>query len=708
MHLSLAEFDMAFKALSSYLELVKKSKARERSLGSRELGLDNDAYVIETAHDGAKSLCLYGGDKELSRSTEVAQLIKSWIQVVEAGENSRNDQPGQELTDVGNGKLDTRVTLNSFSKCHQVIGICQAFAARSLTSANARRPERTQAISTLRISLTEEFGDHGNLESLFALGTLLAESYEIDQAIEIVRTALAPHAYGQLLKTLAPSSSNLLPKSDDGSFPISSKRRLLPLWHLLILLLSARQEYGHALEVCEQVLSYFAVHLEPEPSKGSLRSHDAGHNGSSTSQLPAGSCNRQGYSTLVDDVEAREIEALLEIKMTQLALLEVVEDAKSTLQAATELLSLYHQLLGDPSDLCDGPRYPLQTRHKPPKSATATVRSIRASLLGRPKSTRSLLRKGRARESSSDKTASVVLSRPQTQGHETSSTPIIQVTQAPKAGMEKEVEFDINEYSASQTGAHQTGRLHKQGESLNQTGIARNYSRKLAPESPGDTATAATVSPNNHSFKHELPLASVPAFNCIRSYPVEVNGVNDQDPGNSAFSADAIKIPQSEHGTHSQVFVPLQPAHSQQPSKVIAEKDFANVLETDKFDSQLRSPQDLPSGAALMMDHKHDQLSNWPRVWLSGSHLRHMRVTLLVRCWLLIAGLYRRAELYDEAMEAIEEAHKLAQSQEMRLIDGSNNPNHEDSICSWLPVSGTNQLFSDVLSEVLILSVLDP
>ena len=697
---------MAFKALSSYLELVKKTKARERSFGSREPGLDDDAYVLEMAHDGAKSLCLYGGDKELSRSSEVAQLIESWIQIAEAGENSRKSQPGQISTDMGNGKLDSRVALHSLSKCHQVIGICQAFAARILASAHARRLKRSQAISTLRISLKEGLGDHGNLESLFALGTLLAESHEIDQATEIVRTALALHARGQLLRTLASSSSNPLPESDDGSFPAWSTRRLLPLWHLLILLLSARQDYTHALEICEHILDNFTAHSDPESSKGSLGSHEAGHNGSSTYQLPAGLYDRKKDSTPIDDVEAREIEALLEIKMTQLALLEVVEDAKSTLRSTTELLSLYYQLLGDPSDLCDGPRFPPQTRHKPPKSATGTVRNIRTSLLGRPKSTRSLLRKSRAHESSSDKTVSVVLSRPQTQGQETPSTPVIQVTQAPKAGME-EVEFHNNGHSASQTGAHQTRKLHKRSESLNQTGIARNYSRKLAPESPGDTAIATTVSPNNHSFKHELPLASAPAFDNSRSYPVEVNDSDEKDPTDSAFSADATRIPQSEHKTHSQVLVPLEPARIQKSSRVLAAKDFANDLETDKFDAQLRTPQGLPSEAALKMGHKRDQVSNWPRIWLSDSHFRHMRVTLLVRCWLLIAGLYRRAELYHEAIEAIEEARKLVQSQEMQLMRDSNTSTHEDGIWSWLPVSGTNQLFSDVLSEVSITPVLD-
>jgi hypothetical protein len=78
---------------------------------------------------------------------------------------------------------------------------------------------------------------------------------------------------------------------------------------------------------------------------------------------------------------------------------------------------------------------------------------------------------------------------------------------------------------------------------------------------------------------------------------------------------------------------------------------------------------------------------------------RRRRIEILVKVWLLIAGFYRRAEMFEDAKGAIDEAYKLAESQEMDVArDTSGNVSIYNG--GWGSRKSVEDLWGDVWSEV--------
>ena len=69
---SLVEFQLAGKALDTYLDLVKKAKARVEKSGEVEPGLDDDSTALHTAAAGIKMFCNYGRRQDVERAQEIA------------------------------------------------------------------------------------------------------------------------------------------------------------------------------------------------------------------------------------------------------------------------------------------------------------------------------------------------------------------------------------------------------------------------------------------------------------------------------------------------------------------------------------------------------------------------------------------------------------------------------------------------------------
>ena len=80
LHSSLAEFQLADKALNTYLDIVKKAKARVEKSSEVEPGLDDDSTALQTAAAGIKIFCNYGKRQDLERAQEIADLLEAWLQ----------------------------------------------------------------------------------------------------------------------------------------------------------------------------------------------------------------------------------------------------------------------------------------------------------------------------------------------------------------------------------------------------------------------------------------------------------------------------------------------------------------------------------------------------------------------------------------------------------------------------------------------------
>jgi tetratricopeptide (TPR) repeat protein len=347
-HLAVAEFDLAFMAFDSWLELVKKGKARVQKTGHREPALDDDAKMLETISACIAALCRFGSKEAAEKARKLADELEELVRKTEEG----RDTDGNDIRD--------EVPPNILALAWQSIGLAQAQWARMTYESESRASIQQKAIQCLRKSLSAEFGPAIDAGAAFALGVLYAEQRELSAAIELVRTAL-------LAEKAAKESQELL------LGPYWRERSLIPLWHLLALMLSARQEYFMAARACEGAIEQFK---DPYVLFGSRHLNGAFR---SEHLKEAGIRNEKAGDGIVDEMDDYEKEGILQIKMTQLAILELIEGPAVAVNASTELLTLFPRLFGDlEQNIRD---VELSKAAEPPKTA-ATMRTIRGSVFG--------------------------------------------------------------------------------------------------------------------------------------------------------------------------------------------------------------------------------------------------------------------------------------------------------------------------------------
>ncbi len=355
-HLSVSEFDLAFKALDSYLEIVKKGKARVDKTGIAEPSLDDDGTVLETMAQAVMALCLYGHHKSAEKARQLGAELEDWLSKLP---QARTTESGTPLAADADNAVDPNhyVSPSIIALAWQAIGLSHAHWSRSTYEAASRTEIQGKAIRCLRKSLASEFGRAKDTRSIFALSLLLAERKELSAAVELTRSAL-------------------MAKRDQGDAdelyygPYWHERSLIPLWHLLGLLLSARQEYAMAAKACEGATSQFK---DSAALFGKADSFKSDHLNSADVK----SISPEAHSGLVDEMDDFEKQNLLEVKMTQLALIELQDGPNAAVNASYELLSLFTRLFGNVSATPD-----LHPASSSVSDAPKTARSVRGSIFG--------------------------------------------------------------------------------------------------------------------------------------------------------------------------------------------------------------------------------------------------------------------------------------------------------------------------------------
>lgn len=593
-HVAVAEFDLAFKAFDTYLEIVKRGKARVEKTGELEHGLDDDETVLKTAAECIRALCRYGSRQGAEKAKDLGHFFEEWL----SKHHPLGQQNGTERLENGNSMVSsTLISPKTFAMAWRSIGIGYAKWARLTFDASSRGNIQLKAIKCFRRALLPEYESTADVETLFVLGTILAERRELSTAIEVVKVGLTP------LRASLPNSH--------GSYAatkFSRERSLIPLWHLMALLLSARQDFMTAVRSCEGVFDQFGdsktLYGESDLD-GSFRSDHLNSNETSTKR------NRG----LVDEMNDFEKENLLEVKMTQLSLIEVLEGSEVAVNCSDELLSLYTRLFGDPSKEI-APAVVENASLVPPKSSAGTLRSMKGSIFGR-----SLHRSAR-RDMAASMEQSTISQRPDTTHTMIQRAPTIQVTHD---------NGTAGRHYRRRSGDHE--KLHKKSS-------VRNPS-----EGPNRSASVGRT-------QHTDGAA------------IEVNAENRED--------------QLEKSSK-----PLPPASQQMEHKEPALKS-ANVNHTVAYDNRLPTPH--PSFLS-------------PTTRFSKDSERRRRISTLVRVWLLIAGFYRRATMYEDAKGAIEEAHKLVHGLEIDIL---NDPTGFASFDhpGWGGGKSVAELWGDVFSEV--------
>ncbi|PNY23859.1 Uncharacterized protein TCAP_06204 [Tolypocladium capitatum] len=404
-HLSVADFDLAFKAFDSYLDLVKKGKARVDKTGEVEPSLDDDGTVLETMAQGVMALCRYGHQQAGEKARQLGAELEDWLSKLpqmKALENGTHSI----AEDATKNEPHPPVAPHIVALAWQAIGLAHAHWSRLTHEAGSRTEIQSKAIRCLRKSLAAEFGRSKDIRSFFSLALLLAERRELTAAIELVRSALMSNK-GQ------EEGCNLL------HGPYWQERTLIPLWHLLALLLSSRQDYAMAARACEGALEQF------KDSTILFGKADPGFRSEHLNEADADGVAAESRRGLVDEMDDSEKEGILEIKMTQLALLEVTEGPDVAVNASYESLTLFSRLFGN---IVAQPAVTATTATQPPKTS-GTLRSIRGSIFGtKPERSRPTTRQPSA--STISEKSVVMVSRPATsQSTVVTAKPAIHVTE---------------------------------------------------------------------------------------------------------------------------------------------------------------------------------------------------------------------------------------------------------------------------------------
>jgi tetratricopeptide (TPR) repeat protein len=522
-------------------------------------------------------LCRWGSRKEAEKALELGHSVEHWL------EQSDHLRAASDAGSVASAETMVEPTALAVAYC--AIGVSQAHWARLTYDVETRATVQAKAIQYLRRSLAPNLGDENNVETLYALALVLAETRDIPGAIKVAKRALSPATRGTTISADGVMSGGIATE-------YGRERKLIPVWHLLALLLTSRSEFAAAEKACEAAFEQFG---DPAILFG------AGDSGAYRSEhLNDMSGQDTQDAGIVDRMEGFEKSNILQIKMTQLALLEITDGASAAVDGCDELLALYGRLFGDPTAEKDKATATTATL-APPKSAVGTGRG-------------SIFRgRGSVRTAQQEQIArnSVV------------STAVTQADLPPA------IEVTDNNHTAQANGHHHHHLFHHHKHDDGQAGLGRTPSKlqkrssaSLRRASVTDTNPAPEVPPLPENVTNGTP-ASPP-----RAVPSPQRQSNESG-GHTALGPIAHNLP---HGAP-----PL--GHDDQPPR-----------------QDTRLPSRVPRADHIPQDPYFSKIQE-----------RRQKVSLLVSIWIFISGLYARAQMFQDAREALAEALKLVETFEAEV-----------------------------------------
>lgn len=607
----MADFNLAGKALDTYFEIVIKGKARVEKSGEQELGLDDDATAIWTAAAGIKMLCFCGRRKEAERATDLGNILSDWLQPHCTQEPVHSPERPTTVNIVHGRAVATGLC---------ALGISQAHWANMTHDNSARSDLRTEAISNTEAASRPRFGEDKNVEILYHHSLALSRARNFDSAIRVIKKALSDQANKTALRDHVFEN-----ESDLDSFPDMYKRRfLLRSWHLLALLLSAEQNFSTSMSSCDAALELFGI------------------------QFASGLLQIRGVDQ--GNLEISDKESLVEIKMTQLALTEVVEGPEEAVNASGQLLGLYAKLF----------RYnehpvPKQTAPRPsspPVSRNGTVKSLRGSFLSRSR---------------------IMGSKMHVIGPDRSHTGSGSLTsrESPEALREPPT-IKVNPVDTLDSPKH-SHHLIRHGSKK----LRKRNSKKSVGGDRRSRASSLNRKPNGNG--HSQP-----------SYPItpKQNQNAEAPPHDSDVPPKLVEyeIPSDEVG--------LAISHDLPSSSTSSYVTRAIPL---RLDPQVQPRLEQPTATKPPSSIPFSPIPLLSPLFPLPLQKRHA-LTLLTKVWLFITSLYRRANMFSDAQGALSQAITHVTAIEYAAANSQSSA-ESFSTPAWGGLKSIGELWADVLAE---------
>ena len=630
------------KALDSYLEIVARGKARTEKSGEPEIGLDDDSTILFTAATGIRILCVYGGRKEAKRSLEIAGLVDNWLvkhrtDLVRQPVQSAEDVP-PDLVDQPN-RASAPVSGISVAAAHRALGLSRVRYSRLTYRPTERAELLDQAISDFQTASEPRLVQASDVETLYDLALALAEKRDVDGSIESVKNAIS----AATAELEGASDDDSTDGQDDSPLKQSPWKRalLFKSWHLLSLLLTAKQKFDPAVKSCEAALELYG--------------------GNPTLY------GNQKPNSLLTTLGLFERIGIVELKMTQLALVEVIDGPEEAVNASGELLHLYAKLFQhtEPPAAKMSPASTVS----PPESANSAPRGLRASVFGRSHGFGSSNRKSQlvTGATGSDSADS------QTSPHETRAAPTIQVT-SDSAGNPPQEPRHHHHFTH-----HESKKLHKR-DSRKSIGTVR----KDQNSSPPRLSTAKSTKQPNHN----LP---------SRSRPSTANSSNQRSIDSDPYASDEVGVAVSYNGYST---------NNGPPAGLNGASAVGSLPPTSQKKNQA-PPYSFPKPSTNQDLDSSPNFNNPPPpipepIFNQLDTKRHS-LTLLVKIWCLMAALYRRASMATDAAASLVEAETYVRSIETMVVKQHGSSNDTLTAPGWGSAKAVAELWADILAEKAML-----
>ncbi|KAL8825584.1 MAG: hypothetical protein Q9170_007740 [Blastenia crenularia] len=597
-HTALAEFNLAAKAFDTYVELVSRGKARVEKSGESEIGLDDDGTVLRTTAAGVQMLCFYGRRKEFERAQEIALILEKWLEKIESplGPIASADDNPADLQNEQNHQ-GRPVSREAFAVAYHSLGVCRAHWAR-LTYETSSRPQlHEKAMTSFRKALTyvpagtESAGYH------YALAAILAETRDIDTAIDSAKQAIAACTRNGEEPIQLVDFAEL---QDDHMKRISFKS-----WHLLALLLSARQEFPTAdvsFEAADELYSDLLETVEPQKA--------------------------------IERLALSEREYILELRMSRLVLSEILDGPEEAVNACGDLLELYKQFFvrGETSHA-----QPPAVAESSPNGTSSTAQTAngtaksRRSLLGRSKEAVGGLPRIGNHSNHGDSRGKAQQETPRdVDVPSTPDEPAVERKYQPPLHLARQESRKLHKRHSRKSMASDR---HRRGSSPTKSSLAdgsQDSTQALPLRIASLKRSSLDTSPGGPTVGHRRgDLAAT-------GTAVTNTGPSDQKPSSSGIP------PTTSHSTHHK---------NQNQAPVFPKHPLSGSLKASPISSHLMPP--LPDPIYSSMHLNRHALTLLARIWLLISQL-YRDAGMLVDAQGALSEAFRQAQSIEAAVAAIE------------------------------------------------------
>ncbi|KAF3482410.1 uncharacterized protein GIQ15_05169 [Arthroderma uncinatum] len=596
-HTALAEFELALHALDTYVHLVMDAKERSDHSHNHLRDIEDDRLFIYTLAEGLIMLCCFGSRKEAEKVKELTDILDGVL--------SAQVQPnGHGLAEASHRSGETRMPTQWIPFAYRAIGIGLATWARWTPISESRPELQANAIDALEKALVAEAEHEPSPATAFALALLRAETRDLDGAIALVRATLSSY-----------NTEDDEDQTDTRSVINYGERDIVPLWHLLALLLSSKEDFKTAANACDVVFEMMSTEklLHKQSTVRPLRNS----NGKDEATQPI-SFTGEGQHSRFPDIETRERESMVELRMTQLALMDVVRGPEAALNYSDELIGLFGRLFAG-IGLAEIETKSNADQLTPPKTATGTVRTGRGSIFGWRKPQR-------------------------------------QQQQDQESGLGGEI------------------------------GTATSIAPTISDRDPATPAPAIQITNDDQEFVAVQPRSRSRKVSVLRKDGKLSQKIHHLEESVTKPTLEKGSVPLSEQNIHgadsARQTLPAIP-HNMKYTKEPAPAGHLNQPPIQ----DVRMPTTRQSGSL------NKALTRFPRI----QEQKHS-LSLLVKIWLFIADLYQKALLFEDAVEACNEASLHATRIES-LVATQESSTRAFADEGWGGTKSSDEIWADIYAE---------